>query len=144
MIIDLNSNINKLEEVMKIWLETNIDAHDFICKEYWIKNYDLVRELLKEADVYIFEEEDVVKGFIGVVENNYIGGIFVKKEYQRDGVGQRLIDFCKATYSCLTLNVFIKNKRAINFYNKNGFVVLEELINEDTKEREYLMSFEQK
>ena len=58
MIIDLKSNINKLEEVMKIWLETNIDAHDFICKEYWIKNYDLVRELLKEADVYIFEEDD--------------------------------------------------------------------------------------
>ena len=139
MIIDLNSNINKLEEVMKIWLETNIDAHDFICKEYWIKNYDLVRELLKEADVYIFEEDDVVKGFIGVIGNNYI-----KKEYQRDGVGQKLIDYCKAKYHYLTLNVFIKNQRAINFYNKNGFVVLEELINEDTKEREYLMSFEQK
>lgn len=144
MIIDLNSNINKLEEVMKIWLETNIGAHDFICKEYWIKNYDLVRELLKEADVYIFEEDDVVKGFIGVIGNNYIGGIFVKKEYQRDGVGQKLIDYCKAKYHYLTLNVFIKNQRAINFYNKNGFVVLEELINEDTKEREYLMSFEQK
>lgn len=144
MIIDLNSNINKLEEVMKIWLETNIGAHDFICKEYWIKNYDLVRELLKEADVYIFEEDDVVKGFIGVVENNYIGGIFVKKDHQRDGVGQKLIDYCKAKYHYLTLNVFIKNQRAINFYNKNGFVVLEELINEDTKEREYLMSFEQK
>ncbi|WP_291648045.1 N-acetyltransferase [Clostridium sp.] len=144
MIKDLNLNINKLEEVMKIWLETNIDAHDFVAKEYWIKNYNLVKDLLKEADVYIFEEDNIVKGFVGIVENNYIGGIFVSKDYQREGVGQKLIDFCKSKYPYLTLNVFTKNKKALNFYNKNGFVVLEELINEDTKEREYLMSFGQK
>lgn len=137
-------NLNKLEEVMKIWLETNIDAHNFIDKEYWIKNYDLVKELLKDADVYVFEEDSIVKGFVGVVGNNYIGGIFVKKEYQREGIGQRLMDFCKSKYTHLTLHAFTKNKKAINFYNKNAFVVLKELINEDTREKEYLMSFEQK
>lgn len=139
-----NLNLNKLEEVMKIWLETNRDAHDFIPKEYWIKNYDLVKEMLKEVDVYIFEEKEIVKGFVGVVEDNYIGGIFVKKEYQREGIGQKLIDFCKAKYPYLTLHVFTKNKNAINFYYKNDFVVLEELINEDTKESEYAMSFGKK
>lgn len=139
-----NLSMNKLEEVMRIWLETNIDAHDFIDKKYWIQNYDLVKELLKEADVYIFEENDVIKGFVGIVENNYIGGIFVKKNYQREGIGKKLIDFCKNKYSYLTLHVFKKNHKAINFYNKNDFMILEELINEDTKESEYLMTFRKK
>lgn len=137
-------NINKLEEVMEIWLETNIDSHDFIEKKYWIQNYDLVKELLKEADVYIFEENNIIKGFVGIVENNYIGGIFVKKNYQREGIGKKLIDFCKNKYSYLTLHVFKKNHKAINFYNKNDFMILDELINEDTKESEYLMTFRKK
>jgi len=139
-----NLSMNKLEEVMRIWLETNIDAHDFIDKKYWIQNYDLVKELLKEADVYIFEENDVIKGFVGIVENNYIGGIFVKKNYQREGIGKKLIDFCKNKYSYLTLHVLKKNHKAINFYNKNDFMILDELINEDTKESEYLMTFRKK
>ncbi len=139
-----NLDINKLEAVMNIWLETNIDAHGFIDKKYWTKNYDLVKELLKEVDVYIFEEDDVIKGFVGIVENNYIGGIFVKKNYQREGIGKKLIDFCKNKYSYLTLHVFTKNQKAINFYNKNDFMILEELINEDTKESEYLMTFRKK
>ena len=139
-----NLSMNKLEEVMRIWLETNIDAHDFIDKKYWIQNYDLVKELLKEADAYIFEENDVIKGFVGIVENNYIGGIFVKKNYQREGIGKKLIDFCKNKYSYLTLHVLKKNHKAINFYNKNDFMILDELINEDTKESEYLMTFRKK
>lgn len=139
-----NLSMNKLEEVMRIWLETNIDAHDFIDKKYWIQNYDLVKELLKEADVYIFEENNIIKGFVGIVENNYIGGIFVKKNYQREGIGKKLIDFCKNKYSYLTLHVFKKNHKAINFYNKNDFMILDELINEDTKESEYLMTFRKK
>lgn len=139
-----NLSMNKLEEVMRIWLETNIDAHDFIDKKYWIQNYDLVKELLKEADVYIFEENNIIKGFVGIVENNYIGGIFVKKNYQREGIGKNLIDFCKNKYSYLTLHVFKKNHKAINFYNKNDFMILDELINEDTKESEYLMTFRKK
>ena len=139
-----NLSMNKLEEVMRIWLETNIDAHDFIDKKYWIQNYDLVKELLKEADVYIFEENNIIKGFVGIVENNYIGGIFVKKNYQREWIGKKLIDFCKNKYSYLTLHVFKKYHKAINFYNKNDFMILDELINEDTKESEYLMTFRKK
>lgn len=36
-----------LDEVMKIWLETNINTHDFIEKEYWINNFDLIKFYLK-------------------------------------------------------------------------------------------------
>lgn len=136
-----NFNLSKLDTVMKIWIDTNIDAHNFIQKEYWINNYELVKQMLPTADIYIFEENNVIKAFIGVIEGNYIAGLFVKKEYQGEGIGQKLIDYCKSKYLHLKLDVFIKNKNAVNFYYKNGFKVLDEHFSEETKEIEYTMSF---
>ncbi|NFO05015.1 N-acetyltransferase [Clostridium botulinum] len=133
--------LNELDDVLKIWFDTNIEAHDFIQKEYWTENYDLVKQMLPSADIYVYDENNVIKGFIGIVEENYIAGLFVKKEYQRDGIGQQLIEYCKSKYLSLKLDVFIKNKNAVNFYYKNNFKVLDEHINEDTKETEYTMFF---
>lgn len=45
--------INNLDEVMKIWIETNIEAHNFVPKEYWINNFQGVKEMLPLAEVYI-------------------------------------------------------------------------------------------
>jgi len=137
-------DISKLDDVMAIWLETNIKAHSFIPEEYWIKNYDMVKQVLPSADIYVYEENNIIKGFIGIVEQNYIAGIFVKKEYQKEGIGKKLIDHCKSRYPYLILDVFTKNKRAINFYNKNDFIVVDERIHEDTKGMEYTMSFGEK
>ena len=36
----------KLDTVMKIWLETNIEAHSFISKEYWHKNFEMVKKMI--------------------------------------------------------------------------------------------------
>lgn len=33
-----------LPVVMEIWLDTNIKAHSFISKEYWISNYEMVKK----------------------------------------------------------------------------------------------------
>lgn len=137
-------NLNQLDEVMKIWIDTNIDAHDFIPKEYWIDNFDLVKKMLPSADIYVFNENNVIKGFIGVIEQRYIAGLFVKKEYQREGVGQKLLEYCKSKYQYITLDVFMKNKNAVNFYYKNNFKVLDKHINEETKEFEYTMFFGKK
>lgn len=132
-------DLSELDEIMQIWLNTNIDAHDFIPKEYWINNFDLVMHMMPSADIYVFDEENIIKGFIGIVEKNYVAGLFVKKEYQREGVGCKLIEYCKSKYKHLKLDVFEKNKSALNFYYKNKFKVLDKKINEETKEVEYTM-----
>ena len=46
-----------LDRVSKIWLDTNIKAHDFIPAQYWEKNYEPVREMLPQAEVYVWEED---------------------------------------------------------------------------------------
>ena len=133
--------IENLEEVMEIWLQTNINAHDFIEREYWINNFDLVKKLLPDAKVYIFEEDNIIKGFIGVIEDGYIAGLFVKEKYQREGIGEKLIKYIKPKYNQLKLDVYSKNKNAIKFYLKNNFKIVNEKNNEDTKELEYEMIF---
>ena len=133
--------IDYLDEIMKIWLETNINAHDFIKKEYWINNFDLVKKILPNAKIYIFQENNIIKGFIGIIEDGYIAGLFVKEEYQREGVGKKLIEYIKPKYKQLKLDVYAKNENAINFYLKNNFKRVNEKNNEDTKELEYEMIF---
>ena len=133
--------IEQLDELMKIWLETNVDAHSFIPKEYWIDKAPLVRKLLPSSDIYVFKECNTIKGFIGVIENGYIAGIFIKKEYQREGIGNKLIDYIKSKYENITLDVYNKNEKALNFYYKNNFKVLDSKIDEETKELEYTLFY---
>lgn len=133
--------IEQLDELMKIWFETNIDAHSFIPKEYWIDKAPLVKKLLPSSDIYVFKECNTIKGFIGVIENGYIAGIFIKKEYQREGIGNKLIDYIKSKYENITLDVYNKNEKALNFYYKNNFKVLDSKIDEETKELEYTLFY---
>lgn len=135
-------DLNQLDEVMKIWIDTNIEAHSFIPKEYWINNFTLVKQMMPHADIYVFDENSIIKGFIGIMEQSYIAGLFVKKEYQREGIGHKLIEHCKSKYKYLKLDVFEKNENALNFYYKNNFKVLDKKINEETKELEYTMFFD--
>ena len=82
------ADINKVAE---IWLNTNIKAHDFIPAQYWKSNFELVKELLLQATVYVYEDNQEIQGFIGL-NDEYIEGIFVSDEMQSQGIGKILIN----------------------------------------------------
>lgn len=124
---------NDTEQVMEIWLHGNIGAHPFIPKEYWLSNFDMVREQLLQAEVYVFENEGNIQGFIGIQED-YIAGIFVKQGFRSAGIGKRLLDYVRETHSVLTLNVYQKNRRAVQFYKREGFDLISEEIEHDSGE----------
>ena len=50
-----------------------------------------------------------------------------------------LLNKVKESKNNLTLNVYKKNTSAISFYNKNGFVITNQNIDNDTDEIEYTM-----
>lgn len=133
----INSDI---DEIMKIWLETNINAHDFIEENYWRNNYDMVKETLPKSDVIVYEKGGVVKGFVGLM-GNYIAGIFVEQSYQSSGVGKELIDYVKTLKSNLVLSVYKKNTRAVNFYLREGFFISDEKIDDNTNQIEFVMEW---
>ncbi len=131
-------SIKDLDRVMEIWLSGNVQAHPFIPKEYWAQNFNGVRLIFPMADVYVYEDENGVQGFIGV-DQGYIAGIFVFESEQSKGIGSKLIDKVKSIYDSLRLNVYEKNRRAISFYLREGFIVKEELIDENTGMVEFSM-----
>lgn len=121
---------------MEIWLKSNIEAHNFIDKNYWINNFDLVKSMIKESEIYIYEENNKILGFIGLMED-YIAGIFIDKEFTNKGIGKKLLDYAKDKKAKLYLNVFEKNNKAMNFYIKNQFIISEKNFDDENKEYEY-------
>lgn len=126
------------ERVMEIWLNSNTDAHNFIEKTYWEKNFQTVKNMLPHAEIYVYNEEEKIKGFIGLTEN-YIAGIFVEKDFRGRGIGKRLIDYVKNIKDNLILNVYEKNISAVKFYEKENFIVEKFGIDENTGEKEFVM-----
>ena len=133
---------NDLDSIMQIWVDTNMQAHNFIPKEYWINNYDMVKNMLPQAEVYVYEDDETnqIVGFIGL-EDNYIAGIFVRNEVQSKGIGKQLLDYVKCFKPCLNLSVYEKNARAIRFYQREKFMVQSEAVDENTNEKEFVMSW---
>ena len=127
-----------ISRVADIWLNTNIKAHDFIPAQYWKSNFDMVKEMLQQAEVYVYENEKKIQGFVGL-NGGYIEGIFVSCDMQSQGIGKRLLDFIKDRKEKLLLNVYQKNIRAINFYQREGFKIQSEDLDKSTGEKEYLM-----
>ncbi|MDE7254520.1 MAG: N-acetyltransferase [Acetatifactor sp.] len=133
---------NDLNSVMQIWLDTNINAHSFIPKEYWTDNYEVVKEILPQAEVYVYEDDDShqIIGFIGLT-NNYIAGIFVKEAAQSKGIGKQLLNYVKEFKTVLSLSVYQKNIRAISFYQREKFSIQSENMDDCTNEKEYIMDW---
>ena len=65
-----------LETLITLWYNENITAHSFIKQEYWQSKYDGVKKAMQAANIYVYEESDEIKGFIGIT-GNYIAGLFV-------------------------------------------------------------------
>lgn len=130
----------ELNRVMDIWLETNIKAHNFIPAEYWKDNFELVKGLISQAEIYIYEKNKNISGFIGM-SGNYIAGIFVKEEEQSKGIGKELLNFVKNIKKELSLNVYKKNIKAVNFYKRENFHVINEGIDEAAGEKEFFMEW---
>ena len=127
-----------INKVADIWLDTNIKAHNFIPAEYWKSNFKSVKEALLLAEVYVYEYDTEIQGFTGL-NDEYVEGVFVSDEYQSQGIGARLLNYIKNNRDKLSLSVYQKNSRAISFYQREGFEIQCEALDEATGEKEYVM-----
>lgn len=129
---------NDIKEVMRIWENENIKAHDFISKDYWKNNYKHVKEILPKSEVYVYVFNEQILGFIGI-NNNLIEGIFVNENNHNTGIGTALLNKVKESKDNLTLSVYKKNTNSIKFYEKNNFIIINEKVDKNTNEIEYEM-----
>ena len=127
-----------IPQIMEIWLDTNIRAHNFISSDYWKNNYKMVESMMYRAEIYVYEKDRIICGFIGLMKN-YIAGIFVGGVYQSTGIGKTLLDYVKRQKDELILYVYEKNKGAVKFYLREDFFKEREQVEEENQETEYEM-----
>ena len=129
-----------IDTVMNIWLSSNIQAHAFIPKKYWLKHFKQVKEILPQSTVYVYEGNGSAQGFIGLTEH-HIEGIFVAESMRGKGIGTQLLNQAKQLFSSLTLQVYEQNQSALQFYLKEGFKIKNKDIDADTGQTEFTMEW---
>ena len=129
-----------IDTVMDIWLSSNIQAHSFIPKEYWMNYFRQVKEILPQATVYVYEKNGSVHGFIGLTEH-HIEGIFVEESMRGKGIGTQLLNHAKQFFSSLTLQVYEENQSALRFYFKEGFQIKKKQMDFETGQTECTMEW---
>lgn len=126
----------------EIWLHASLQAHNFIEADFWQKHMQTIQDdYLPNAETFVFEDKHKIKGFISIVDSKYIGGLFVAPTYQNKKIGSKLLEFVRKRYPHLCLKVYVKNLKALRFYQHKDFKIVSEGADEATQEKELLMSW---
>jgi putative acetyltransferase len=128
--------------LVDLWLRASRQAHDFIPTEFWESHRDVMaRDHLAGAEeLMVLELEDRLIGF-AALNGDHLEALFIDPEAQSYGHGSRLMAHAMASHPRLTLSVYSRNVRAVSFYRRLGFQVIEERIEPITGETETLMAW---
>ncbi|KGT47310.1 N-acetyltransferase [Acinetobacter sp. HR7] len=132
-----------INPMLDIWLKASLKAHDFIPADYWKNQLLPMRDLyLPLAENYVIKAQDTVLGFISLLRSeNVLAALFIDPEQQGAGYGKCLVDFLKQQCEQLHLNVYAANTTAVGFYQKQGFQIISQGIDENTGHAELNMSW---
>lgn len=114
----------EFEKLTKIWEESVKATHTFLSLE----NIDFFRpkilnEYLYAVEVYVYEENKEILGFIGVLENK-VEMLFITPLKLKKGIGKKLLSFAINTLNINELDVNEQNENAVNFYKHMNFKVI--------------------
>ena len=92
------------------------------------------KEYEAEAEKFFVYDDGAIKGFI-MVDGKEIRKLFVEPVLQGNSIGKKLLEFAVSKMKADFLWALEKNKRAIAFYERNGFSLSgERKLEEDTEE----------
>ena len=75
-------NENDINIIMKIWLDLSMKSHKFIPEDYWLRNYQKIKkEIIPESEVFVYDDKDIIKGFIILSKDNWIKAFCVDEKY---------------------------------------------------------------
>ena len=133
-----------LTNVMTLWVKANFKANSFIEKDYWLEIYNQVKvDFLENFKTYIYVENEEILGFISIHDDE-IKAICVKEENRRNGIGTKLVNYCRDNLEEneeLYIKIFEKNMNGILFFSKLQFKNSKVQLNEQFNETEYVMTW---
>tara|TARA_R110002073_G_scaffold4213_4_gene28084 strand:- start:45219 stop:45638 length:420 start_codon:yes stop_codon:yes gene_type:complete len=129
--------IRKYKEIeipilLDIWEQASKVAHPFLDAEFSQMVKKAMSEMyLPNSDTWVYEESNVIVGFISMAENE-IGGLFVYPKHHSKGIGTALINHINQFHTTLEVEVFEQNEIGKPFYEKYGFKKINEYIHEES------------
>ena len=136
-------NTSQFEPLLGLWLESTTYAHPFIAEQYWQESLPIVRDTyLPAAETWVFEEEQRLQGFVSVIEARFVGALFVAPNRLHHGIGSALLSVVKQRFSELSLEVYQKNSRAVNFYHAQGFRIQDSAWQDETRHPTWIMHWQ--
>ncbi len=127
--------------LIDIWYNSSSLAQPFLDDAFVEKvKKDMKDVYLPNAETWVFEENNVVIGFISMIGNE-IGGLFVSPDQHSKGVGTTLVDFIGEYHRELEVEVFKENIIGRGFYDKYGFKMMKEYFHEESKQVVLRMKF---
>lgn len=131
----------ELDLLVDIWLAGSRQAHAFIAVSYWEENREAMRGLyLPLSENWVLVQQGEVQGFVSMM-GEYLAALFVQPGQQHRGYGKALLEWVKRDREKIHLQVYARNEGALRFYERNGFQVTKESLDEPTGEKEYLMEW---
>ncbi len=124
-----NLDMNRVEE---LWFNESIRVHNWMDdpQGFWDeKRKDFHTALHKSDTKLVFDEDNIVKGFVIKWPDNYIPEIFVDHKHRAcpngksKKIGRALLKPLKESCPSLTASVYMLNHYAIKFYIKNDFII---------------------
>lgn len=132
-----------LQPLLTLWLESTIFAHPFIEERYWYESEPIVRDVyLPSAQTWVWEENEGVKGFVSVMDQRFVGALFVAPDSIGQGIGRALLAWVCERYPDLSLEVYQKNSRAVNFYHAQGFRIEDSAWQDETRQPTWIMRWQ--
>jgi putative acetyltransferase len=126
-----------LDEMLRIWYEASVIAHDFLPAEFWAGERETIRDVyIPMSETWLAEEDGrVVGGVVGFIAllDNKVGGLFIDPAHQRRGIGKMLLDHARSLRDgAMTVHVFKANAGARRFYERYGFTAVRESVEQTT------------
>ena len=128
----------------------NILPNDFLYgknafedKKNWIEETFVDMEKNKKLEIYVFEDDNIVKGYFSIAYNQNereeceLLQFLIDVPFQNNGYGKLLIDYCLKLAKSKELKViwieevFEQNIAAIKLYEKVGFKIIEKKFSND-------------
>lgn len=119
------------QEVLVIWEKSVLATHHFLSPADFEEIKELVANInFNDFQVFCSVYENTVIGFIGVAEKK-VEMLFLDPEYFGNGVGKKLLSFAVDELEADKVDVNEQNTKAIKFYQKFGFEILERTDKDD-------------
>jgi len=104
-----------------IWLAASLLSHDFIPADFWRRNREsMLTDYLPGSQVFIRDLGGCPAAF-AAVKGDYLAALFVRPEFWGRGLGAELLENVLNGRKIMRLNVYQRNRRAVDFYRRFGF-----------------------